>query len=186
MLSQEFYKQHTIDVAKQLLGKALYHKLSDGTKKCGIIIETESYHGYNDKACHGHKGKTERNKILFETVGYSYIYLCYGIHWLFNISTYQEDFPSGVLIRGIYIPAERLVINGPGKITKYLQISDNQLGKSLFDPGSEIWVAETQYKNLKISQAKRIGVDYAQESKDWEWRFFIDPDQLTSEADPGN
>lgn len=115
-LTQDFYTQCALEVAPSLLGKLLCRKV-DGELIKLRINETEAYYGENDTACHAHKGKTRRTKVMYEAGGMAYVYLCYGIHHLFNVVTGALNFPEAVLIRGV------ANYNGPGKLTKALKIN---------------------------------------------------------------
>jgi len=174
-LLKSFFAQSALEVAPQLLGKRLVHQLDDGTQKSGIITETEAYHGYDDKACHSYRGKTPRNSVIFETVGHTYVYLCYGIHWLMNITTYKEGFPSAVLLRGVFDDQSGHHYDGPGKLTTFLQINKSRNRLPVYESTGTVWVEEAGIKPQTILTGPRIGVDYAQESKDWPWRFYYAP-----------
>lgn len=177
ILDRSFYSRNALEVAKNLLGKILVREIEGEAKKV-IITETEAYHGYDDKASHGYKGRTPRTEVIYDTVGHTYIYLIYGMYWMLNITTFQEDFPSAVLIRGAYDPGTKQHINGPGKLTRFLGIDKTLNALPVFESKQKIVVEESEYRNLKIHESKRVGVDYAQESKDWLWRFYISPEQL--------
>ncbi len=123
-LNFEFYSQNAIILAPKLLGKLLCRNL-DGKIIKLRITETESYFGEKDTACHAHKGKTERTKIMYENGGWVYIYLCYGIHYMFNIVTGVKNSPEAVLVRGVE------GFNGPGKLTKALKIDKTLNGENL-------------------------------------------------------
>jgi DNA-3-methyladenine glycosylase len=123
-LTAEFYRNPAIEIAPQLLGKYLCRKQEHEIIKLKII-ETEAYYGEADTACHAHKGKTERTKIMYQEGGVAYIYLCYGVHYLFNVVTGNVDFPEAVLIRGVE------GFKGPGKLTKALNINKTLNGENL-------------------------------------------------------
>src|SRR5581483_1337476 len=119
-LPNSFFNKKTLQVARDLLGKYLVREIVDptsprlrGAKKIlrEKIIETEAYVGPHDLACHSSRGKTERNKIMFEKAGTIYVYFTYGMHWMLNIVTEEKDFPSAVLIRG----TEH--VSGPARLT---------------------------------------------------------------------
>lgn len=188
-LKKDFYtRDNVVQIAKDLLGKILITKI-DGKITSGIITETEAYNGIFDKACHAYNGrKTERNKVMYEEGGISYVYFCYGMHYLFNVVTNKKDVPDAVLIRGI-IPYEgkkiifqriseksmkKGVLNGPGKVTKALSIDKSLNGISL--NGNKIWIEDENIwidKN-KIISGPRIGVDYAGEDALLPYRFYVE------------
>lgn len=164
-LDEKFYHRDCLEVAPDLVGKILVHKLNDGTEKRLRITETEAYRGTEDKACHASKGRTPRTELLYRESGVVYVYLCYGIHWLMNVITGEKEQPQGVLIRaceGEY--------NGPAKLTKYLEIDKSLNGLSITG-NSEIWIEDDGYRP-RIRTDKRVGIDYAgQEWIDKPWRF---------------
>ena len=147
-------------LAKDLLGKVLVTRI-DNQLTGGIITETEAYAGVKDKASHAYGGRrTERTKLMYRPGGYSYVYLCYGIHYLFNIVTGPEDVPHAVLIRGIHpvkgietITKRRngikfdLLANGPGKLSQCLGLDLKANGKLL--DGDLVWLEET---NVKVNE----------------------------------
>ncbi|MDD4299002.1 MAG: DNA-3-methyladenine glycosylase, partial [Bacilli bacterium] len=100
-LDLDFYMQDALTVAPLLIGKLLVRKLSCGQIIRYRITETEVYRGEEDSACHARAGKTKRTAILYQRGGYAYIYLCYGMHYLFNVVTGLKDNPQAVLIRGV-------------------------------------------------------------------------------------
>ena len=111
-LSYEFYHRPCLEVARDLVGKVLVH----GELRLRIT-ETEAYCGVEDTACHAHKGRTKRTEVLYGKAGTAYVYLCYGIHWLLNIVTGEEEQPQAVLIRAC------VDAHGPGRLTKKLSIT---------------------------------------------------------------
>lgn len=132
------------------------------------IMEVEAYHGFDDKASHAHKGMTPRNAIMFGRPGYWYIYLCYGVHWLLNLVTADEGYPSAVLIRGVGS------FDGPGKLTRALGI-DKRFNEKRCTPDSGLWIEPILLNDLEstlITTSPRIGVAYA--GSPWvgkPWRF---------------
>lgn len=163
-LDKNFFSRDCLEVAPDLVGKILVHRLSDGSELKVRITETEAYRGEEDKACHASKGKTPRTKILYDESGKIYVYLCYGIHWLMNIVTGEKDMPQCVLIRA----GEKL--NGPAKLTKFLRIDKSMNGISICENDS-IWIEDDSFRP-EIITAPRVGIDYAGEYwKNIEWRF---------------
>lgn len=183
----EFYSKGKVEkVAPKLLGKALYTRV-DGKLSGGMIVEVEAYCGKRDRACHAFFGKTERNKIMFERGGLAYVYLCYGLHRLFNIVTGPPDDPSAVLVRAIeplhgvdtmlerrnFSRAGPNLTNGPGKLSQALGIEMGHYGRPLI--GEEVWLEEhVKIKKNQILSGPRIGIDYAGEDRHLPWRFGLD------------
>ncbi|EJL75817.1 DNA-3-methyladenine glycosylase [Chryseobacterium populi] len=185
--SSYYLHQDVIFLAKDLLGKVLYTKIDDDIT-AGIIVETEAYFGVQDKASHAYGGRrTSRTEILYNEGGASYVYLCYGIHHLFNIVTSVEDDPNAVLIRAIEpiigkeimemrrnMPASKPAISsGPGSAAKALGINASFNKKDL--TGEEIWIEDhaIRYTPDEIAEVPRVGVEYAREHALLPWRFFI-------------
>ena len=90
-LAAEFFHRGALDVARDLVGKVIVRRLSDGTLLSERISETEAYCGEEDKACHASKGRTNRTEILYGESGFIYVYLCYGMHWLMNVITGEKS-----------------------------------------------------------------------------------------------
>jgi len=167
-LKRDFYQKPTLSAARDLLGKFLVHNYR-GKIYRGMIIETEAYSGFEDLACHGSRGMTERNKIMFRQGGFAYVYLIYGIYHCLNIVTEKEGKPSAVLIRGLDYPNA----DGPGKLCRAFKITkQNHNGLDL--TGDKLWVEDRGFKNFKIQKGPRIGIDYAKHCANWHWRFWIE------------
>jgi len=190
-LTSEFYiRTDVVQVARDLLGKVLYTSFNHEIT-AGIIIETEAYAGVTDKASHAYNNRrTVRTVIMYRTGGTAYVYLCYGVHSLFNIVTSIESDPHAVLIRGIE-PLHGIEIMklrtgkssltskngiGPGNISKLLGIKVAHSGADLC-PGSInegiIWVQDEKIivPVEEIVSGPRIGVDYAGEDALLPYRF---------------
>lgn len=182
-----FLEEDVVYLAEEMLGKVLvtkfYNKLT-----AGIITETEAYDGVNDKACPAYGGKrTARTEVMYAQGGISYVYLCYGMHHLFNIVTGSKDVPQAVLIRAIQPlkgieeilkrrNATKLSANlcvGPGKITKALGITTQHNAFDLTQ--GKIWLEDdnVQLKKSQILKGPRIGVDYAGEDAKLPYRFWV-------------
>ncbi|MDD2470222.1 MAG: DNA-3-methyladenine glycosylase [Bacilli bacterium] len=165
-LDLDFYMQDALTVAPLLIGKLLVRKLSCGQIIRYRITETEVYRGEEDSACHARAGKTKRTAILYQRGGYAYIYLCYGMHYLFNVVTGLKDNPQAVLIRGVENH------NGPGKLTKAMAIDKSLNGVDL-SVSDQIWIEDDGYQ-ASYKTSKRVGIDYAKEPyKSIEWRYII-------------
>ncbi len=163
-LGKDFFSRDALEVAPELVGKILVHRLPDGIELRERIAETEAYRGEEDLACHASKGRTPRTELLYGESGIIYIYLCYGMHWLMNVITGEKDSPQGVLIRA---GADH---NGPAKLTKALQLDGSCNGSPIYD-NSEIWIEDDGYVP-ELKKAPRVGIDYAGDYwKNVEWRF---------------
>ena len=183
-LKRNFYQRPTVEVAKDLLGKFLVHKYRPSTmlRAGGIyeamITETEAYAGFDDLACHGSRGLTERNKIMFGPGGFAYVYLIYGIYHCLNLTTEKEGIPSAVLIRGLDYPnadgsvSARPSLDGPGKLCRAFKIT-KQTHNGLDLSGDKLWVEDRGVKPSKIISGPRIGIAYAKHCASWPWRFWI-------------
>ena len=162
-LSQNFYLESAVELAPKLLGKFLCRKI-DGQIIKHRITETEAYYGEEDTACHANKGKTNRTKVMYEQGGITYIYLCYGVHYLLNIVTGEKDFPQAILIRGIE------GFDGPGKLTKALQITKELNSENLIH-SDKLWFEDDGYVPQYIT-SPRVGINYATEKyRNIHWRF---------------
>ena len=163
-LDRDFFARDALEVAPDLLGKALVTSAPDGAPRRLIITETEVYRGEDDTACHAHRGRTKRTEMLYRPGGAVYVYLCYGIHWLMNVITGPADFPQGVLIRAC------AGYEGPGKLTKYLGITGALGGADI--ASSPLIRIEDEGREVYIKTAKRVGIAYADEAdRDRLWRF---------------
>lgn len=186
-LKEDFYQRvNVVKIARELLGKVLFTNI-DGVITGGVIVETEAY-SWKERGCHAYgQRKTARNAIMFGEGGFSYVYLCYGIHYLFNVVTNQPHTPEAVLIRALEPVAgleemksrrgrlqnEFHLTSGPGKLTKALGIDRTFNGKSLMD--NEIWIEDpgTKVASKNIAVSERIGIDYAGEDVRLPWRFSL-------------
>lgn len=154
MLEQSFFERDTVVVARELIGQTLCREM-EGIVHRLPITEVEAYDGPEDRACHARAGRTARTDIMFGPGGYWYIYLCYGIHWLANIVTGSEGYPSAVLLRGAG------PLCGPGRLTKKLKVTGS-LNRAAAHPASGFWIeAAEQVDPQSIKAGPRIGVDYA-------------------------
>lgn len=164
-LGADYFAGQATGLAPDLLGKSLCRRTAEGVLRYRIT-ETECYYGENDTACHASKGKTERTRILYQKGGIAYVYLCYGIHNLFNVVTGEEGFPQAVLIRGVE------GYSGPGRLTKAIGIDRNLNGIDM-TVSDELWIEDDGYKP-KYDKTKRIGIDYAaDEDRNRLWRFIV-------------
>ncbi|MFK7801907.1 MAG: DNA-3-methyladenine glycosylase [Anaerolineae bacterium] len=203
-LPASFFGSNARIVAQRLLGKSLVHK-HKSKRLVGRIVEVEAYCDFReaDLACHGSRNKgrpTKRTQIMFGEGGYSYVYLNYGIHWLFNIVTGEIGTPSAVLIRALE-PVEGHMsmavnrnhrpkiewTNGPGKLSMALSINQSHNGQNLCRPDSVIWVEnQTELDPSLIACGPRIGLGKTPEP--WHsmpWRYWIKGNQFVSANSKG-
>jgi DNA-3-methyladenine glycosylase len=184
----EFYQRsNVLKIAKDLLGKVLVTKW-DKIVTSARILETEAYAGVTDRASHAYGARrTKRNEIMYAHGGHAYVYLCYGIHHLFNVVTNFHDIPHAILIRaGEPLEGVKEMLNrtgkerldstltrGPGNLSKALGIRTTHSGLSL--QGKKIFIADDgfRYKRKEIVASPRIGVGYAGPHALWDYRFFI-------------
>lgn len=194
-LKPEYYQnEDVVNLAKDLLGKVLYTKIGDEIT-AGIIVETEAYFGIKDKASHAYGGRrTSRTETMYSEGGIAYVYLCYGMHHLFNVVTSVKDDPHAVLIRGIepiigieIIEQRRnmshtkgAISAGPGSAAKALGIDKTFNTKNLSD--DEIWIEDhgIRYPEEIIAATPRVGIAYAKEHALLPWRFFVKGNKYVS------
>ncbi len=185
-LLREFYvRPSVVQIAKDLLGKYLLTRLED-TVTGGMIVETEAYAGPEDRASHAYNSRrTSRTEIMFHEGGVAYVYLCYGIHHLFNIVTNVEGIPHAVLIRameptdGVELMLHRRnmkevspkLSGGPGTLTQALGIKTTHTQTDL--TGEQIWLEDRGFlvPEDEIIAGPRVGVSYAGEDAENPWRF---------------
>lgn len=180
-IPSQFFARDTVDVARDLLGKRFISTLS-GERIVGLFAETEAYQS-DDPACHGFRGKTERNAAIFGPVGRLYVYQSYGIHFCVNIVARQSSVAGGgVLVRG-FIPLEgkeflahqstERLISGPGNTTKALSITKVHNHTDLLTDEAPFRIFEGVSLNATdIAVSRRIGIS---KGVDKLWRFCIDP-----------
>ena len=173
MIPASFFRQDVLTVAPGLLGKIMVRQWDDGRIEKFRITEVEAYRGMEDLACHAAKGRTKRTEVMFHAGGKIYVYLIYGMYWLLNIVTGNEDEPQAVLIRSCEsMPGAGKTVSycGPGRVGKILQLNAGFYGEPL--PSPRLWIEDDSVL-VKYITAPRIGVDYAGEWKDKEWRFVV-------------
>lgn len=197
-LSRDFYSRDTETVAKELLGKILVHEIN-GYTLAGKIVETEAYLGVIDKAAHSYGGrKTPRVEVMYGKAGLSYVFIIYGMYYCFNVVTQKEGIPEAVLIRALE-PVEGLDIianerfkknydaltktqiknltNGPGKLCNALKIDKSLNGEDLCN--NKLYIEDAN-EAFNMVTSKRIGIDYAEEAKDFPLRFYIEDNKYVS------
>ncbi|MDQ3392706.1 MAG: DNA-3-methyladenine glycosylase [Bacteroidota bacterium] len=196
-LGRDFYiRENVVSISKDLIGKYLFSFI-DGVLTGGMIVETEAYSGHNDKACHAHQNRrTKRTEIMYQEGGVAYVYLCYGLHYLFNIITNIEGKADAVLIRAIQ-PTEGIahmqqrrnfftlkpqLTAGPGVTSQALGINNKHYGQLLLE--DTIWLEDHNVRVLEdhIIAGPRVGIAYAEEDALLPWRFRLVNNIWTSKA----
>lgn len=187
-LQQQFYvREDVVQISKDLLGKVLCTRL-DGYLTKAIITETEAYAGEGDKASHAYGGRrTKRTEPIYGQGGTAYVYLCYGIHHMFNVVTNEADTPHAVLIRagmpleGTSVMKKRRkkknmnkpLLTGPGSLAQALGITTDLTGISLLE--DKVWIEEhgLSVQTEEVAVGPRIGIDYADQDSSLPYRFVL-------------
>lgn len=168
-LTRDLYKRDVLELAPDLLGRELVHRSPDGVVRGYTIMETEAYRGEDDLACHASRGRTKRTEIMYQHGGMVYMYLIYGMYWMFNIVSGPKEVPQAVLLRGIE------GWDGPGKLTRELELDRSYYGEDLV-VSDRIWVSERKGRG-KIQTGPRINIDYAGTLwKNKPWRYIWVPE----------
>lgn len=197
-LERKFYKRVSIEVSKDLLGKYLVHEYNN-IKLISKIVEVEAYMGVIDKAAHSYGGRrTKRTEVMYMEGGYAYIYQIYGMYYCMNVVTSEVDNPQAVLIRAVEpvegieimsknrygIEYEKLsnyqkknITNGPGKLCMAMNISKKLNGEDLCK--NRLYILDNK-EDFSIVSSKRINIDYAEEARDYLWRFYIEGNKYVS------
>ena len=197
-LSRDFFDRNTLTVSRELLGKYLCRRLESGELLALRLTETEAYIGRRDKACHAYGGRrTARTEPLFLPPGHAYIYLIYGMYHCLNLVTEPEGEPAAVLLRageavlgGDTIRRFRFgdapwnayrrknFLNGPGKLCEGISLTRAQngmdlMGDTLFlcDDPADLGLSPPEKRRETIRTSPRVGIDYAEEARDFPWRF---------------
>ena len=195
-LPKAFYsKKNPVCVAKALLGKVLWVRHKGGCCRARIV-ETEAYGGTLDRASHAWRGRTRRNESMFGAPGTAYVYLCYGIHRMFNVVTGPTGWPAAVLIRGVE-PMEGLermarrrgvsaddfrLSAGPGSLTEAMGIKSDADRCDLVSGSIRIEDDGVRYPKTKIQAGRRVGVSYAGQAAHFLWRFSVRSNPWVSRA----
>ena len=205
-LTRDFYERpDVVQIAKELLGKKVV-SMVDGIYTAARITEVEAYAGRDDKACHANDGlRSARTEVMYGRGGIAYVYLCYGMHHLFNVVTNREGLADAVLIRAVEPFAgndhmlerrkkaglDKSLSSGPATLSQALGFKTKlHYGTDLL--GDLIWIEDAPLlKPSQINVSTRIGVDYAGEDALKPWRFYeansqwvskkLKSDQLLSE-----
>jgi DNA-3-methyladenine glycosylase len=190
-MPRSFYSRETLVVAKKLLGKYLVRRMSEG-EIVAKIVEVEAYRGADDPASHAYKGLTERNWPMFGEAGCAYVYFIYGNHYCLNVTTGRKGVPGAVLIRAVEIVdglelARRNrkarsnidLSNGPGKLTKALNITRIHNGLDLTKTNELLICQPKIIEDFEIGKSRRIGIKAGSEKT---WRFYIKNNKFVSRS----
>lgn len=187
-LPQEFYRRdNVLEIARELLGKVLVTQFKEG-RTSGRIVEVEAYEGTIDRASHAWNGRrTARNEPMYGDAGRAYVYLCYGIHHLFNVVTNQSGIPHAILVRaleplqGINLMLDRTgkqiadhtLTRGPGNVSRAMGIFTDHSGHSL--RSRDLFIADDGYVAARksIARSPRIGISYAGSHAHWPYRLYV-------------
>lgn len=192
-LQREFYNRDSVTVAKELLGKYLVHKVN-GKELIGKIVEVEAYMGPTDKAAHSYNNRrTDRNEVMYGLPGFAYVYIIYGMYNCVNVVVEDPGKPQAILIRALepISPLDEIsnfrygktyeelskreiigLTSGPGKLCKAFFIDRGQNGEDLC--GDKLYLYEDENsEKFEMISTTRINIDYAEEAKDFPWRFYI-------------
>lgn len=196
-LSHDFFL-HTdvVQICKSLIGKVLVSTIDD-LYTSGIIVEAEAYRGPDDKACHAfNHRRTPRTEVLYKDGGHAYIYICYGIHHLFNIVTAPREMAHAVLIRALeplegkdimmkrrnMISMEPKITRGPGALSVAMGFNANLSGMNMNSKESKIYIEDRRlvYTDEHVKSGTRIGVENAGVSALLPWRFWVKGNKYVS------
>lgn len=180
-LPRSFYNRSTLIVAEELLGKVLVHRSPEGTT-AGKIVEVEAYIGEEDPACHAAPGPTPRNQPLYGEPGFAYVYLNYGVHFLFNVVTERRGSPAAVLVRALEPfdgfdlmrrrrgegTSETDLCRGPGNLTRAMGIRLEDNREDLC--GKRLFIEDRDLEPPEIAWTPRIGITVGTEHH---WRCHV-------------
>ena len=197
LLPLDFYRRaDVVRISQDLLGQYLFTRIDGQGLTGGRIVETEAYAGATDRASHAYGNRrTRRTAVMYEAGGVAYVYLCYGLHALFNIITSVEGIPHAILIRALEpthgVPVmlkrrrkahlDRTLTAGPGSLSQALGITVRHSGQSLL--GNEIWLERgITLRPEQVIATSRVGVEYAGTHAKRPWRFRVRASAWTSLA----
>lgn len=180
-------RHDVVSIARDLIGKVLVTSI-DNIYTSGIITETEAYNGIYDRACHAFNGRrTARNEMMYGQGGNAYIYLCYGIHHLFNVVTNEANIPDAILIRAVYpldgvkhflnrrkmLQQDKRLSAGPGTVSQSLGMDISMSGTSLIRDKIFIEDRGICIESKEITVTPRIGVESSGEAALLPFRFVV-------------
>jgi DNA-3-methyladenine glycosylase len=193
---RKFFERSADIVARELLGSLVCRRIRQDAFSIGQVVETEAYLGEKDLASHASRGRTPRTETMYGPAGHAYVYLVYGMHWMFNVVTGPEGEAGAVLIRAIEpVKVTRPVLapgpslqtgeawpdtSGPGKLTKWFQI-DGRFDRVDLVKGGELWLEKRQGQtSFDVARSRRVGVDYAGVWAEKQLRFYVSGNRYVS------
>ncbi len=186
-LTRSFYARPTRQLAQALLGCQLVRRWN-GKRLSGLIVEAEAYIGETDLACHARVGRTSRNAVMYGKPGLAYVYFTYGMHWMLNVVSEEENFPAAVLIRALepqegieamlqHRPVFRPIdlCRGPAKLTQALRIDQALNGVDLCNRRSDLWIeAGVPVPAGSVGHGPRVGLFTTPEPwRSKPWRYWV-------------
>jgi DNA-3-methyladenine glycosylase len=178
-LPQSFFARSALDVARDLIGCTF---LFGGAG--GRIVETEAYR-QDDPCCHGYRGRTARNAVLFGPPGHLYVYFTYGMHFCANVASEEEGVAAGVLLRALEpergvedmvarrgVLEPHLLASGPARLAQALGIGRAHNGLPVWEPPLAILPRDAVAPGPRVVTTARIGVGGGDQKP---WRF-VDAD----------
>jgi DNA-3-methyladenine glycosylase len=194
-LRRDFFERPTLDVARELLGQRLVKLDDDGMRLSGMICETEAYIGTEDDGCHAKSGLTTRNRSMWGPAGFSYVFFTYGMHWMLNLVTEKDGFPSAVLLRAVF-PYEGLErirarragqpprrwTDGPAKLCQAFGVNGKHDGLDICIADAVIFVEQSPgIPDSSVTVGPRVGLNRAAEPwKSVPWRFRMPYDDFAN------
>jgi DNA-3-methyladenine glycosylase len=189
-IPRSFFISPTLKAARQLLGARLVKK-ERGQILSGIIIETEAYIGQKDLGCHASRGgRTSRNAAMFGPPGFAYIYFTYGMHWMLNLVTGEEGYPSAVLIRALFPDSGQNLMRrrrgrtplcpGPATICQAFALDGKWNEHDLCSPDSKLFLEQAfAIPAAGVTKGPRVGLYTVPEPwKNKPWRYRLNPEAL--------
>lgn len=194
-LQRDYFTQHTVSLARDLLGKRLV-RIERNYRMAGLIVEAEAYRGQEDLGCHARAGLTPRTRVMFGPPGHAYVYFTYGMHWMLNFVSEEEGFPAAVLIRGIW-PMEGIALiaarrpgrprsawtDGPAKLCQAFGIDYALNGADICVTDADLFLeAGISIPDENVTISPRVGLNSVPEPwKSIPWRFQVQKEVLQNQ-----
>jgi DNA-3-methyladenine glycosylase len=156
------------------------------------LTEVEAYSGLGeDPASHAHRGRTNRNAVMFGPAGRLYVYQIYGMHFCANVVCGEPGQAAAVLLRagevvgGVDLArqrrpaarADRDLAAGPAKLMQVLALNRAANDTSVIDGTGPATLHPPPAPPAAVQTGPRVGVTSAH---DVPWRFWIAGDPTVS------